>query len=412
LILTYIENHVRQNQRIKGEYHFMKANPGGQIPSSEVMGRDVLIQRLWDILERQSVVLSAERRMGKTCIIKKMREEAPYDKLPIYRDLEGVRTALEFVQTVFQDVEHYLSGLQRGAERIRQLLAQLGGTEVGGVIKIPDIAASHWKPLLIGTIEDLTEHQDRTVILFWDELPLMIYNIKERNGEEAAMEVLDTLRSLRQMRSGVRMVFTGSIGLHNVITSLKRAGYANDPTNDMYPMDVSPLSAPDAQALACRLLEGEGISTDDLQSTAQAIGKAVDCIPHYIHHVVDQMKHRGGVANAATAGEIVDTCLTDPLDPWHMSHYRERIGTYYTTEEQPFVLELLDILAASDEPLPFDDLLNLLKSRIETEDTEMVRDMLTLLQRDHYVVQQTDGTYRFRFSLIQRWWRLHRGLLS
>jgi len=47
----------------------MKANPGGQIPPDEVIGRDALIKRLWRILERQSLVLSAERRMGKTCII-------------------------------------------------------------------------------------------------------------------------------------------------------------------------------------------------------------------------------------------------------------------------------------------------------------------------------------------------------
>ena len=36
---------------------------------------------------------------------------------------------------------------------------------------------------------------------------------------------------------------------------------------------------------------------------------------------------------------------------------------------------------------------------------------LVLLQRDHYVIQQPDGTYRFRFPLIQRSWRLQRGLL-
>ena len=389
----------------------MRANPGGQISPSEVIGRDALIQRLWDILERQSLVLCAERRMGKTCLIKKMEEGAPQDKLPIYRDLESVHTTLEFVETVFRDVERYLGGLQRGAKRARQFLAQLGGTEVGGVIKIPDIAAPQWKDLLARTIEDLVEHQDRTVILFWDEVPLMLDNIRKRNSENEAMEVLDTLQSLRQMHPELRMVFTGSIGLHNVITSLKRAGYSNDPTNDMHTMDVPPLSSAEAQDLAHRLLEGEDIPTDDPQATAQAIADSVDCIPYYIHHVVDQMKYRDDVTDAATAGEIVDACLTDPLDPWHMRHYLERIGTYYMTKERPFVLNLLDILAASDEPLPFHDLFNLLKSSMETEDSDMVRDMLTLLHRDHYVVLQSDGTYRFRFPLIRRWWRLDRGML-
>ncbi|MBC8235291.1 hypothetical protein H8E77_37575 [bacterium] len=46
----------------------MFANPGGYIEPDEVRGRDHLIQRYWRILRRQSLILSAERRMGKTCI--------------------------------------------------------------------------------------------------------------------------------------------------------------------------------------------------------------------------------------------------------------------------------------------------------------------------------------------------------
>jgi hypothetical protein len=388
----------------------MKANPGGQIDPSEVIGRNSFIQRLWRVLERQSLILCAERRMGKTCIIKKMVAEAPQDKLPIYRDLEGIRTPLEFVETVFHDVKSYLSGLRRTAERARKLLTQISGTEVGDVIKFPDVVAPHWKNLLTSTIEDLVEHQDKIVILFWDEVPLMLYNIKRRNSENESMEILDTLRSLRQMHPDLRMVFTGSIGLHNVITSLKRVGYSNDPTNDMYTIDVPPLSPDDAQKLAHLLLEGERIQTGDLQATTQAIATAVDCIPHYIHHIVDEIVESGDKANVAVVGEIVTACLTDPLDCWHMRHYLERIDTYYTPDEQPFVLGLLDVLAASDQPRLFDDLFNLIKSNMETEDSEMVRSMLTLLQRDHYVIRETNGAFRFRFPLIQRWWRLERGL--
>jgi hypothetical protein len=205
--------------------------------------------------------------MGKTCIVKKMIAEAPHDKLPIYHDLEGVRTPLEFAAIVFRDVESYLRLRNQIAGRARQWLAHLTGMELGGIIKFPDTVADKWKELLIHTIEDLVEHLDRTVIFFWDEMPLMLYNIKQRSGEDAAMEMLDTLRSLRQMHSDLRMVFTGSVGLHNVITSLKRAGYANDPTNDMDTIDVPPLSPAAAQELVCQLLEGEGISADNLQAT-------------------------------------------------------------------------------------------------------------------------------------------------
>jgi len=396
----------------------MKANPGGQIAPSDVVGRDKLIKNLWRVLEKQSLVLCAERRMGKTCIIKKMVDEASKeDLLCVYRDLEGVRTPLEFVRMVLHDVEGYLKSLTRTAERARQFLNQISGTEIGGVLRIPDVAASHWKALLTKIIEDLTENQDRTVIFFWDEIPLMLYNIKQRNSEEedTAMELLDTLRSLRQMHPGLRMVFTGSIGLHNVITALKQVGYANDPTNDMNTRDVPRLLPDDAQKLARLLLKGEGILAEDRQGTAREIADAVDGNPFYIQQVVSQMRdRRGQVENEATVREIVSSCLTDPLDCWHMRYYRDRIDIYYphdeARDERKFALGLLDILSASDEPLAFHDLFNLLKSHIITEDMEMARHVLTLLQRDHYVVLQDDGAYRFRFPLIKRWWRLNRGL--
>ena len=41
----------------------MKTNTGGIIDPSEVLGRDTLIARLWDILRTQSIVMSAERRI-------------------------------------------------------------------------------------------------------------------------------------------------------------------------------------------------------------------------------------------------------------------------------------------------------------------------------------------------------------
>jgi len=388
----------------------MRTNPGGQIDPTEIIGRDKLVSHLWDVLLRQSLVLTAERRMGKTSVVLKMRAEATSDKLAIYRDLERVHTPLEFTQLVYDDVSSYLSLLNRTARRAQQFVAQLGGTEVKGFIKLPEMAATHWKTLLTRILEDLVEHQERTVILFWDELPLMLYNIKRRAGEDAAMEVLDTLRSVRQMHPQIRMVFTGSIGLHNVLSVLRSAGYANAPTNDMYTEDVPPLTMEHARELAVRLLKGESIQTDNLMACAERIAESVDGIPYFIHHVVDQLKQRGGRASVETVDAVIRSSISDQQDRWHLRYYRERIDIYYSDEERPFALNMLDILSVADEPVTFNDLFNQLKSRVVTEDREQALRVLSLLQRDHYVAQHEDGTLNFRFPLIKRCWRVHRGL--
>ncbi|WP_445637816.1 AAA family ATPase [Nostoc sp. DSM 114161] len=381
----------------------LRANPGGQISPDEVIGRDKLIEQFWEILERQSLMLNAERRMGKTCVIKKMQAEAPEDKLPIYHDLEEVRSPLQFVERVLQDVEEYLSGLKRTARRTRQLLTQLSGTEFMGV-KLPEVAAAHWKRLLTETIADLVENQNRKVILFWDEVPYMLVNI----GGNAAMEVLDTLRSIRQMYPDVRMVFTGSIGLHHVIASLKKEGYTNEPTNDMYAVDIPPLSQADATDLASRILQGENILTNDLRGTATAIAQAMDGIPFYIHHLIAKLKMRGGVVNATTITETIEDCLRDPLNLWKMDHYRERIDNYYNDEQRTYALSLLDILASTDQPLLFDGLFNRLQQEPATQNKETARTVLRLLERDYYILRHSNG-FSFRYSLIQLYWKLLRG---
>ncbi|MDH3601011.1 MAG: ATP-binding protein, partial [Candidatus Tectomicrobia bacterium] len=175
----------------------MRANPGGLLSPDEVVGRDELIARLWRILERQSLILTSERRMGKTSIIRKMAAASPSGQLAIYRDLEPLSTPLEFVQIVVDDVRRYLNRSQRTVRRVLEFLEQFGGTEVSGVIKLPDTVATNWQTLLMRTIEDLVEHQDRTLIFLWDEMPMMLDKIKQSNGENEAMEVLNTLRYLR-----------------------------------------------------------------------------------------------------------------------------------------------------------------------------------------------------------------------
>lgn len=320
-----------------------------------------------------------------------------------------MHTSSEFVESVFFDVEDYLSRQKRTAEKARRFLTNLAGAEFKG-FKLPILTGPHWKTLLIETIDDLMKHQVGLVLFFWDEMPLMLFNIKEREGAQTTMEVLDTLRSLRQMHPKIRMVFTGSIGLHMLISSLRRLGYSNDPTNDMAMEDVNPLDPLDAVNLALLLLKGENITGNDLEKTAEEIALAVDGIPHYIHHVVDQIKNLGGDTSDDIVERVVSTCLTESNDRWHMSYYRDRLDTYYDVEEKRFALSILDVLCLSEEAICFDDLFNLVKSKVVTEDTEAVRNVLTKLRRDHYVIQKSDGNYTFRFPLIQRSWCLQRGL--
>lgn len=391
----------------------MKANPGGQIDLGSVIGRDSLIALLWDTVEQQSVVMTAERRIGKTTIMKKMVAEPRPGWVPVFQDLERCHSAVEFAMAVYKEIHQFLGSKGKFARRSKEFFTSLAGAEIGGIFKLPDRAERHWKEMLTRAIEDLVVELgdvpgDR-LLFFWDEMPFMLANIRDREGEQTAMEVLDALRALRQTHSGLRMVITGSVGLHHVLSSLKDKNYVNSPVNDMAQIDVPPLAMNDATLLAQQLIEGEALSCPDMEVACAAIASRADCFPFYIHHIVRALRIRGLAAQAAQVVDVVNSQLVDANDPWELCHYRERIPVYYGADQKS-VLHLLDELALSDAAISLSDLLTRLKNLGEIDDRERLLKLLTLLQRDHYLNRDAKGCYSFRFPLIQRWWKINRGL--
>jgi hypothetical protein len=393
----------------------MRSNPGGYIPPGEVIGRDAQIRRYWKVLEGRSLVLSAERRMGKTTIIRKMEAEVT-DALAYYRDLEKVRTPIEFVEAVLEDMQDCLGLKKQVLQGVKGFLISLGKAEVEVLstkIKLPEVAKPHWKKLLEVAFKDLHDEQKQRVIFLWDEFPLMVSNIRQSSGEQAAMEILDTLRALRQQYpERLRMVYTGSVGLHNVISALKRGGYANAPTNDMQQEDVPSLTPESAKELALKLIQVEQLRTTDDEVIAEQIAMTVDGMPFYIQHTVNQLTKLDSLIDVAAVQKQINFFLRDPQDTLQLRYYRERISTYYTEIEKPLAFASLDVVAQESKAIGFTEIYSriVLKPNLSSMGEEVVRDVLTLLQLDHYLERNEEGNYLFRSSFIQQYWRFERGL--
>jgi hypothetical protein len=386
----------------------MKVNRGGLLAPDQVVGRNEFIDELWHSLVGAGVVLTAERRVGKTSVVRRMHAEPRASFTTFYQDLERVHRPIEFVEAVLGSVRSHLSTQRRTLERLGEFLSALGGTEVAGVLTLPDVAAPQWKTLLLRVMADLMQHQEGHVVFFWDEYPQMLHNIAATAPEEA-MEVMDVLRSLRQEHPRLRMVLTGSIGLHTVIHALQQKGYRNAPNNDLQQFSLPPLSDEDAAGLAAALLAGEKIVAADAGLVATEVAATVGNIPFYIHQVVGAMRGRAGVG-PGTANQIVDEGLNNPQDPWELRHYRTRLEHDYSAEDRPYALATLDALAVAQTPLSFRDLSSRAMARPGVTDDERLRTVLKLLQQDHYVVRSPDREYRFATPLIARWWRMDRDL--
>jgi hypothetical protein len=390
----------------KVEKSKLRANPGGQLSPDDVIGRDRLIAEIWNILDRQSLILTGDRRMGKTSIIKRMTAQSLSNKLVKYQDLEGIRTPLEFVESVFKSVENDLNSSDR--YMIFTAIRELRGAAIEE-FRVPILLEPNWKNILIKTIECLMAYQDNITVFFWDEMPMMLHNIKRDFGETVMMEILHILRSLRQTYSRLRMVFTGEIGVHHIIS---QNYVGSSPTNDMHSQEIPPLDLSDAVMLAQELLTNSMIVVEDSPDIARFISQSVNCIPFYIHSVVARLKSFNIPATHQNITKIIEINFDNSSNFWDINYYLQQINSYYNPSIVTLALWIMDELAMSEVPLLFQDLWEKLQLNTSFQDRgrEVTREVLMLLQRDHYIEKDDSGAYIFRFSLIQQHWRSNRGL--
>lgn len=386
-----------------------KANPGGTIAPEAVIGRDELIEFLWDTLDQQGINKVAERRIGKTSVARKMVKCPRAGWHAVFQDLEKCHSADQFAKEVYKEVEAFLNKRQKSLRRCKELFSLIGGTEFKGV-KIPEFSPGVWKDVLESSIADLVENWEpgeERLVFFWDEMPYMLSNIRNREGEDTAQEVLDVLRSLRQKYDALRIVITGSIGIHHVLKTLNKTSATS--LNDLLQVEVLPLTQPYAEALVKGLILGESLECDDEQLVTEVMAQECDCFPFYIHHVAKALKMRGKPVTVASVKDVISTHLTDDKDPWELRHYRTRLHDYYGDQET-VVLNILDIVATSPKLVSINEILASLKQTSDFDDREQLLELLRLVTQDHYLSRNKEGHYQFRFSLVQRWWKLHRGL--
>lgn len=397
-----------------------------QIAPQFVVGRDRLIARMWKTLAKESVVFTAERRIGKTTVMKKMEAEPAEGTLVLYSDLEKVDTAVRFVETLLTDLKKHLTKGAKIARWLGNFVESIGGMEVGGIIKIPQREKKDWQSVLEKTLSNACKNQANIQLVFlWDEIPYMLQKINALeaatgSNDYSALAILDCLRAMRSDNPNLRMLFTGSVGLHHVLSDLRADQFASQPVNEMAKINIGPLGPDHAMELARDLIAREEIECNSQDAVGEQLILLTDRVPFYIHRVVSKLALREEAITPAVVQSEIRKCLTDPSDPWEMDHFRQRLKIYYRGSIQDanradidtaeVAKHLLNNIAAAGKPQSIDQCHADLKSKRPIEDRDAVIELLNSLAKDHYLERNEEGRYAFRFPLVRRWWVMAEGL--
>lgn len=369
-------------------------NPGGIVPTDELIGREGLIAELLALAAAPShgALLLGDRRIGKTSLLRAIEtplREAGHLVVRVSAETASLDT---FGRTL-------LDGL-RGDRRHRSWDVDLEG-EVG-------VQAGPGRILLRGKGKRRTEDtevdlfaacaqaarssgEQLRVILLLDEITVLASELDPRD----AREFLHTLRRARQELPEVVMFLAGSIGLHHALPG-DRTG-----VNDLSEIHVDVLPDAAALLLAAGLLQGARISTDDPDAVAAAMVAQTSGFPYYLHGVAQLLAAHAGPTSPQTVAGIVDLALQQ--DMWNTTHYDTRLDNYYGADAAPAVRAVLDTIALAAAPLTVDDLLLSPAVAVQSVSRTDLIAMLRRLEADHYL--RRDGSASMMASgLVRRIW--------
>jgi uncharacterized protein len=391
----------------------MQIIPGGEIPLQDIVGRDALVTNLVKTLKHQSVRLVAERRVGKSTVLRSLQANTPENWLVFRHDIGAIENAREFAQLIIGDLNPYLGFKEKALNLAGRAAKGASGSQIGP-LKLPNFEGKQWKPSLLELFAFVQEHSEYEKIVFlWDELPWMLQKITQSNPKEA-MDLLDLLRSMRQTHNKFRMVYTGSLGLHHVLRILKEQGYNGAPANDMQVVDVPPLAPRDAVKLTEQLCADNEIAIND-PALYPLLAQAVDHLPYYIHLILSAIKQAQDNQNhtpltAQTMRGFLDAGVTASEDPWELKHYLDRTRDYYRELRAPS-LALIDAVASHAQPITVQTALNAAKASHPDIEHDTWIELLNLLEQDHYFNRDSSNQrLSFKFNVVKQWWLRYRHL--
>lgn len=385
-------------------------NPGGSLTADQVYGRDRLISGYWETLAQQSLLLLAPRRIGKSSICTRMVANPPAGFEARMRSLEGLPRASDLVERLYDDVRALLPAKHRTFKNLVAVLRAVGNTVQSDQVTIT-VPPEDWRAHLDAILADLdawgAEHGP-VVVLIWDEFPLFIDGLVRAGHDREAMQLLDALRAARQRHHHIRTVFTGSVGLHEIIAHLKRRGYGNEPINDVAGLVVPVLEPEAALGLARALVRGLPRAGDVEQDEllANTLVRLSEGHPYVLQHLAWRLRVRGE-RSADAAEEELDALIDAPNDPLDLGHWLDRLAHHFDPGTEKLAWRLLDQLATAPAGLTAAELIQRLRMEDGATDTDRVRELLRALRRDQYLVRR-DDKYRFLFAFLRQWWARER----
>jgi hypothetical protein len=361
-----------------------------------------VMNRAWGLLETSNLLLLAPRRVGKSSLLNRMKQqsgEAGYDSL--YLSIPDAEDELDFIKRLTRAIRDTDWAPGGWFSALREKLP----TDLEFVLKtsLVELKAKSfdWRRPA-EELETLLKKADSKTLLLVDELPLLVGSIvSQYPAGNRAERFLLWLKRLREQYPP-RWFFAGSIGLDSVARRLKLSGTIHD----LQLIELGQFSPEKAREYV--MGRGRFYHWQLAGDTVQSILDAVEWpIPFHLNLVIEELQAMFIEGRGAPSPELVEMALVRLMahGRTHFDHWDERLEKILDARFPRYCETILSMACHEASGVRVETLELRFSQEVndDRERTEILRQVLDLLISDGYLVRQQTHV-RFRSALLRRYW--------
>ena len=389
----------------------MNSSTGRWVSGNDFFNRDGELRILETLVQdRNHVLLTGQRRMGKTSIIRELGRRLEADGwIFLFVDVEGADSPEQAIADIARAAQTIRSISSRFASTMKRFFSdnfeEISAFEFGVKIRA-GLNEGNWRHHGEQMLHACAE-QNMPVLLVIDELPIFLKRMLKQDGNARRVdEFLSWLRGSFQVlgNDAPILIVSGSIGLEPLVRQLG----IPDRINYFYSFRLGPwdrkTSVKCVNRLANRyaLLLEDGVA--DALYTALGIG-----IPHHVQSFFARMRdfatlHQRNMVRVNDVAEVYQNALLGPSGQSDLVHYETRLKEGLEDESFSIAMEVLAEAAVQGVFTPeAGNRLGRMYSRLINDAITRIADVLEVLQHDGYLVSGNDG-YRFESRVLKDWW--------
>ena len=391
---------------------------GNPAIGDDFIDREKEITQILAALKKDSVLLIAPRRFGKTSVMRRMEKElVEKDTISVFLEVEDVYTPQRFIsEIVMALVENekinkktvLISSLKKGFQWFKENIEEL---------EIPVFKAKLRSSIEADLKEDWLEKSDQIfdiirgtnadIYFIIDEFPIAIKNMEPKEAEK----FLHWFRKLRQVTRNLKFVVGGSVSIDRVVRDIGGASTIND----FKRVRIGGFQEEVALNIIEKVFSEEGWTYEEAlgRKILACTGEAF--IPYFIAIMLSALKEetdlRCGEINEELIEKVYNHRILGSEGKHYFEHYSQRLCVFYKgmggMEEKAARAILRK--ACSVEYYSVDLAFGIFKNETGINDHEKFIDLIADLSNDFYMERDPEKGLKFYSKMLRDWWRVYYG---